>query len=45
MKYVYLRIAIIAEIIATSALKQSASFTKLWRSLIVVAGYATAFYF
>jgi small multidrug resistance pump len=45
MKYVYLAIAIVAEIIATSALKQSLSFTKLWPSIIVVVGYAVAFYF
>ncbi len=45
MAYLYLAIAIIAEVIATSALKASAEFTKLIPSLVVVAGYATAFYF
>ncbi|MGO4291297.1 DMT family transporter [Chitinophaga sp. RAB17] len=45
MKYVYLGIAIVAEIIATSALKESLSFTKLWPSVIVVVGYTIAFYF
>lgn len=44
MGYVYLAIAIIAEVIATSALKASAEFTKLVPSVIVVVGYATAFY-
>jgi len=43
--YVYLLIAIVAEIIATSSLKASEQFTKLWPSVLVVAGYLTAFYF
>ncbi len=42
--YIYLALAIIAEVIATSALKASAEFTKLVPSLIVIAGYGTAFY-
>jgi small multidrug resistance pump len=37
-------LAIVAEVIATSALKASDSFTKLGPSLIVVVGYAAAFY-
>ena len=45
MKYVYLLIAIISEVIATSSLKASNEFTKLWPSVIVVVGYASAFYF
>jgi small multidrug resistance pump len=45
MKYLYLTIAIIAEVIATSALKSVEGFTKLWPSVIVVAGYGVAFYF
>jgi small multidrug resistance pump len=44
-KYVSLCIAIVSEIIATSALKASAQFTKLWPSVLVVLGYAAAFYF
>ena len=40
-----LLIAIIAEVAATSALKAADGFTKLWPSVIVVVGYATAFYF
>ena len=44
MSYVYLAIAIIAEVIATSSLKASAEFSRLWPSLLVVLGYATAFY-
>ena len=45
MSYLYLAIAIIAEVIATSSLKASAEFTKLWPSVAVVLGYGTAFYF
>jgi small multidrug resistance pump len=45
MAYLYLSIAIIAEVAATSALKASAEFTKLIPSLIVVIGYIVAFYF
>lgn len=44
MAYLYLGIAIIAEVIATSALKASDEFTRPVPSLIVVAGYALAFY-
>jgi small multidrug resistance pump len=43
--YLYLAIAIIAEVAATSALKASAEFTRLYPSIIVVVGYAVAFYF
>jgi small multidrug resistance pump len=35
----------VAEVIATSALKSSEEFTRLWPSVIVVVGYAVAFYF
>lgn len=45
MGYWYLAIAIIAEVIATNALKASDEFTKLIPSIIVVVGYGTAFYF
>lgn len=44
-QWLFLSIAIIGEVIATSALKASEGFSRLWPSLIVVAGYATAFYF
>ena len=37
--------SIVAEVIATSALKSSEEFTRLWPSVIVVVGYAVAFYF
>jgi small multidrug resistance pump len=45
MAYLYLAIAIIAEVIATSALKASDEFTRLIPSMVVVIGYAVAFYF
>ena len=45
MAYVYLAIAIVAEVVGTSALKASEEFTKLIPSIIVVAGYGLAFYF
>lgn len=44
MEWLYLCIAIAAEVIATSALKASDSFTRIVPSLIVIAGYCTAFY-
>lgn len=40
-----LAIAIVAEVIGTSALKASAGFSRPWPSLVVLAGYGTAFYF
>lgn len=45
MTWFYLSIAIISEVIATSALKLSDSFTRLWPSLVTVLGYGVAFYF
>ncbi len=45
MAYIYLAIAIVAEVAATSALKASAEFTKWLPSLVVVMGYGIAFYF
>ncbi|MDO6683013.1 MULTISPECIES: multidrug efflux SMR transporter [unclassified Oceanobacter] len=43
--WVLLAIAILGEVIATSALKSSDSFTRLGPSIIVVLGYVVAFYF
>ncbi|PLX96045.1 MAG: QacE family quaternary ammonium compound efflux SMR transporter [Desulfuromonas sp.] len=45
MAYVFLLIAILAEVIATSALKASEEFTKVAPSAIVIVGYCAAFYF
>ncbi|MBM3116771.1 DMT family transporter [Jeongeupia naejangsanensis] len=42
--YLMLGLAIVAEVIATSSLKASDGFSRLLPSVLVVAGYATAFY-
>ena len=44
MIFVYLILAIVAEVIATSALKASVGFTRPLPSLPVVGGYGVAFY-
>ena len=44
MSYLYLLIAIIAEVIATNALKACEGFSKVLPSAIVVIGYGVAFY-
>ena len=44
MHWLILAAAIVAEVIATSALKASDGFTRLWPSLLVVVGYGTAIY-
>lgn len=43
--WLYLSVAIVSEVIATSALKAADGFTRPLPSLVVVAGYATAFWF
>lgn len=43
--YAYLLIAILSEVVATSALKAAASFTRPIPSLVVLVGYGSAFYF
>lgn len=42
--YLYLALAIIAETMATTALKMSEQFTRPLPSVVVVIGYAAAFY-
>ena len=42
--YLYLGAAIVAEVIATSLLKTSNGFTRLWPSVATVIGYAISFY-
>lgn len=44
MHWFYLAFAIVAEVIATSALKASDGFTRLLPSVIVVLGYGLAFF-
>ena len=43
--WMYLMIAIVAEVIATSALRESDGFTRAGPIAIVVVGYSAAFYF
>lgn len=42
--YILLGISIVAEVTATSALKSSQGFTRLWPSVLAVLGYCLAFY-
>jgi small multidrug resistance pump len=42
--WLFLAVAIAAEVIATTAMKMSEGFSRLMPSLLVVAGYAVAFY-
>ncbi|MEP6605196.1 MAG: multidrug efflux SMR transporter [Nitrosospira sp.] len=44
-QWLFLSVAIVSEVLATSALKASNGFTQLWPSLLVVVGYAIAFFF
>ena len=43
--YLYLLVAILFEVLATTALKETQGFTRLIPSLVTVIGYAFAFYF
>ncbi|MEM9248908.1 MAG: multidrug efflux SMR transporter [Pseudomonadota bacterium] len=45
VQYLYLIVAVAFETMGTSALKASDGFTRLWPSLVVVAGYGVSFYF
>ncbi|MEY4729246.1 MAG: hypothetical protein RL020_404 [Pseudomonadota bacterium] len=45
MQWIFLAFAIVAEVIATTALLATDGFTRVAPSLIVVVGYATSFYF
>ena len=45
MQWFYLTIAILSEVVATSAIKSSQTFTRLVPSILVVLGYSIAFYF
>jgi small multidrug resistance pump len=44
-QWLFLSIAIVSEVIGTSALKATGEFTRLWPSVIVVVSYFSAFYF
>lgn len=43
--YIFLLIAIVLEVIATTALKATDGFTRLVPSIVALGGYALAFYF
>lgn len=43
--YIYLILAIVFEIIATTFLKKSEEFSKLVPSIVTIIGYSAAFYF
>lgn len=45
MSWLYLLIAIFAEIVATTALKKTEGFSQLLPSALTLVGYAIAFYF
>ncbi len=42
--WLFLFVAIVSEVVATSALKSSEGFSRFWPSVIVVIGYSIAFY-
>lgn len=44
MEWLLLGVAIVAEVIATSALKLAKGFTRLWPSVVVVCCYSVALY-
>ncbi|OBH94132.1 multidrug transporter [Mycobacterium scrofulaceum] len=43
LTYVFLLCAIVAEVIATSLLKSTDSFTRLWPTVVCLTGYAVSF--
>ncbi|MGG2074371.1 multidrug efflux SMR transporter [Lysinibacillus irui] len=44
LAFIFLLLAIIAEVFASSMLKRTEGFTRIWPSIGVVVGYGTAFY-
>ena len=42
--YLFLALAILTEVLATSCLKASEGFTRPWPSVVTVLGYAASFY-
>jgi len=45
MSWLYLAVAIVAEVVGTAALKSSEGFSRPAPSVLVVVGYLVAFYF
>lgn len=44
MPYAYLTIAILTEVLGTSALRATEGFTRLWPALVVILAYSVSFY-
>lgn len=44
LDFVYLLLAIVAEVIATSSLKAAQGLTRFWPSVLVMTGYGSAFW-
>lgn len=44
MVFIYLALAIVAEVVGTTALKATDGFTRLWPSVVVAVSYLLAFY-
>lgn len=44
-QWLFLSVAIVSEVLGTSALKATEEFTRLWPSIIVTISYLSAFYF
>jgi small multidrug resistance pump len=45
MQWVFLSLAIVSEVIGTSALKAAEGFSRFWPSVVVLLSYTSAFYF
>ncbi|URJ25028.1 DMT family transporter [Candidatus Blochmannia ocreatus (nom. nud.)] len=43
MDYLYLFIAVLSEVVATAALKESDGFSRFWPIILVVIGYSVSF--
>ena len=44
-QWIFLAVAIVSEVVGTTALKASDGFSRLWPSLVVLVAYGTSFYF
>ena len=44
-QWIFLAVAIVSEVVGTTALKASDGFSRLWPSLVVLAAYGTSFFF
>ncbi|HOU93835.1 MAG TPA: SMR family transporter [Polyangiaceae bacterium] len=44
VSYLFMAAAILSEVVATTALKATEGFTRLWPTLLSLAGYGAAFY-